>query len=646
MAESTEFPSSAVLDGPTARAFLEGAPDGLLLVDADGVIRYANAAASQLSGHPGPTLLGQSVELLVPVASAASHIRLRNTYLGSPRNRPMGGSMELAMRRSDGSEVPVEIGLAPVHVGDSVQVAVSIRDVSERRQADRERRHLVAQLAENEQYFRSAFEGAPVGMVVTELRPGGARIVTRSNEQFAAILDTTCESLIGADLRDVTHPDDVATLAVELERMVEGQQVALRRDLRYRRPDGAYVWTDEQTVRMHAAGPAVLTLSHVVDTSAVRAKQDADARSRLLEASIAALVSDLLESGVSEATYSTIAARAAQLTGATDAAVIMWNPDLGSYQLVGTDGPIAGAFATSGMQPPAALIDRVHMDEAVVALDPNAFLPVPFSGRLAEVLAAPLRFGDRVSGVLVLARPMGSSVFPAFALATLEVFTKRVALAVAAAQGRSAETRVRLLDDRERIARDLHDTVIQDLFAAGMRISAALPRVADETAAARLNDVIDQIDATIKKVRAVVFDLHTQQPGRATVTQLVSECVHEAARALTFTPTLELGGELDEIPSRLHDHLLGVLREGLSNVARHAQASSASVSVRVVAGRVSVRITDNGVGLGSDVPAGSGTRNIVARAAMLGGEATIANLTSGHGTELLWSVPVSMQSEV
>ncbi len=641
-ADSQTVDRSAVrLDAESATAVLESAPDGLLLVDEMGIIRFANRTVQLLCGHEREAMIGRPVELLVPQASARAHADLRTRYIDNPTSRPMGTALELSMLRADGSEIPVEVGLAPLKLGGVGFVAVSIRDVTERRQADRERRRLLAQVAISEQYFRSAFEGAPVGMVVTEVHAGGARIVRRANEQFAAILDTEIGDLLDTDLRGRTHPDDVRADVEAVHHMADGRQIALRRDRRYLRSDGTFVWVNEQTVRMRNDGEPALTLSHVVDISAQKSQHEAEGRARRLESQVGLLVSHLLESGITNTTYDDIARAAAMLTDSIDAAVIIRDPDTKLDHLVGCHGLTATEFATAGGTPPAAMVEKVRLADRVVDVDPVEMVPTQYQERLGGLLGAPLRLGDQSSGILVVARRKGTTGFSPEARSTLDTFAVRMALALAAAQGRAAETRVRVLDDRERIARDLHDTVIQDLFAAGMRISAALPRVADAAASQRLNEVVDQIDATIKKVRAVVFDLHTQQPGRATLTQLVNECIGEAARALGFTPDVELNGELDSIAGRLHDHLLGVLREGLSNVARHAHASSAQVRVRVADGRLSVSIDDNGVGIATDTPAGSGTKNVTARATMFGGRAEIQPGESGTGTSLRWTVPVT-----
>lgn len=623
-------------------AILNAMPDGLLLVDSKGIIRFANPAVEVLTGHSAEALIGLAVEVLVPAATVRSHVGLRQRYTRTPTSRAMGGALDLTLRRADDTEVPVEIALAPVVIEGHPHVAVSIRDVTDRRQADRERRRLLEQVAVSEQNFRSAFEGAPVGMVVTEIGPRGIRIARRVNEQFAAILDVDIEQVIGSDLRLRVHPDELVLDVDAGTAMLDGRQVAVRRDRRYQKTDGSFVWTNEQTVRMPDDGDRVFALSHIVDISVQRSKQETDAKARRLDGEIGILVTQLLEEGITAHTYNQIVMVAARLTGATDAGLVIQDEGPDVERLVGWHGSIAAEFADADTAPLAALTATVRASGAPVLIEPARVVPPSFAGRLSQILGVPLSLGDWTTAVLVVGVAAGAAPFDTDSQSMLESFATRIALALAAAQGRAAESRARLLDDRERIARDLHDTVIQDLFAAGMRISAALPLVADATVSQRLNDVVDQIDATIKKVRAVVFDLHTQQPGRSSLSQLVGECVSEASRALGFLPGLQTFGDLDSLPARLHDHLLGVLREGLSNVARHARATETSVVIRVADGRLSVRIDDNGVGASPDSAIGTGTRNVTARAAMFGGHAELKPADSGSGVSLRWVVPVNV----
>jgi two-component system, NarL family, sensor histidine kinase DevS len=223
-----------------------------------------------------------------------------------------------------------------------------------------------------------------------------------------------------------------------------------------------------------------------------------------------------------------------------------------------------------------------------------------------------------------------------YVVATVRDDTERRALRHRVAE---ADQRDRLLDDRERIARDLHDTVIQDMFAAGMRISALLGRIDNDQARHELGHVIDQIDASIRRVRAVVFDLHRSTVPARSLSETIEATAREAGRSLGFAPTVDFIGAVDEVDGSVPEHVEAVVRECLSNVGRHANATSVAVVVRRVDRELTVDVTDDGVGISAGSVPGSGTHNLRARAHGFGGTVTVAPRATG-GTHVCWSIPL------
>jgi PAS domain S-box-containing protein len=195
-----------------------------------------------------------------------------------------------------------------------------------------------------------------------------------------------------------------------------------------------------------------------------------------------------------------------------------------------------------------------------------------------------------------------------------------------------------MLQDRERIARDLHDMVIQRLFAAGMSLQAVQGQAQPPFVAERIASTIDELDNTIRELRAAIFRLG-QQGERRSVSAHLTELVHDRARHLGFEPDLRLVGDIDHLPDFIADQLVATVSEGLSNVARHAKATEANVHIEHVGDRLQLTITDNGLGL-PDAPKGSGgLSNMMWRAAELGGACTIGR-NDPSGTMLFWHVPV------
>jgi len=220
----------------------------------------------------------------------------------------------------------------------------------------------------------------------------------------------------------------------------------------------------------------------------------------------------------------------------------------------------------------------------------------------------------------------------------LRSFADHAALMLDRGQAMTEREELAVVSDRERIARDLHDLVIQRLFATGMQLQAASMRVSDAEVRVRLERAVADLDATIRDVRATIFEL--QSPATGSVRSELRALVREYRSTLPFLPELHLIGPIDTaVDDRLREPLLKVLREALSNVARHARASSAEIRVAVTEGpRLVLTVEDDGVGLVVEGPR-SGLENAETRATALGGFLRVEN-RSPSGTRLTWSVPL------
>ena len=199
-------------------------------------------------------------------------------------------------------------------------------------------------------------------------------------------------------------------------------------------------------------------------------------------------------------------------------------------------------------------------------------------------------------------------------------------------------TEMAMLQDRERIARDLHDMVIQRLFAAGMSLQAVQGQAQPTVVADRISSTIAELDDTIRELRAAIFRLGQSSEHRSLSAQL-TELVHDRARHLGFEPDLSLVGDIDHLPDFIADQLVATVTEGLSNVVRHAHASSATVHIEHVHDRLSLSITDNGRGMSDQPKRSGGLSNMMWRAAELGGSCTVVN-KDPSGAVLFWTVPV------
>jgi len=202
---------------------------------------------------------------------------------------------------------------------------------------------------------------------------------------------------------------------------------------------------------------------------------------------------------------------------------------------------------------------------------------------------------------------------------------------------RTAEQHLRVVEDRERIARDLHDIVIQKLFAAGMTIQSVSARTADAEHGRRLATVVDDLDDTIREIRSVIFSLQGDARDTGGVRAEVLRITDDEREALGFEPRIRFDGAVDAIDDRIAQELLPTLREALSNVAKHAGASSVEIVVDH-GEQVTLRVVDNGRGMPAALTSGNGIRNLTDRATKLGGTCRISSQPDG-GTVLEWRVP-------
>jgi signal transduction histidine kinase len=198
---------------------------------------------------------------------------------------------------------------------------------------------------------------------------------------------------------------------------------------------------------------------------------------------------------------------------------------------------------------------------------------------------------------------------------------------------------VALVGERERLARDFHDTVIQDLFASGLLLQSLAARSPSENRQ-RIDEVIQRLDESIRQIRAVIFRLRSSGAERRSLLALIHDVIDDSARALDRQPILRSSGPVDMMATpELVEHLLPTLRESLSNVARHAHATRIEIDLDVVGAVVTLTVADNGVGYSSDAPSGNGVRNMAERARRLRGTMAITPRTP-TGTTLTWSAQI------
>lgn len=255
---------------------------------------------------------------------------------------------------------------------------------------------------------------------------------------------------------------------------------------------------------------------------------------------------------------------------------------------------------------------------------------------VGSALLLPLRTADTVAGVVVVLRHGSPGSFGDEQLERMAAFADQAALALQLATSQRRVRELDILTDRDRIARDLHDQVIQRLFAVGLSLQGTVVRVREPEVRQRLSEAVDDLQGVIQEIRTTIFDLHGTSQGPTRLRQRIDSAAGQFAGA-GLRSTAQYSGPLSVVDAGLADHAEAVVREAVSNAARHAQATTVTVRVRVD-DDLCIEVRDNGRGMPAEFTA-SGLRNLRRRAEEMGGEFAVGTLPAG-GTLLRWSAPI------
>jgi signal transduction histidine kinase len=377
-----------------------------------------------------------------------------------------------------------------------------------------------------------------------------------------------------------------------------------------------------------------------------RLYDEAKRQQRLLQAS-SELTTQLLSGDSPQAVLRDLTSHVLELSGADLVALAL--PDEDGRRLTYEYAEGDGAAEARGLVVPSAqsLSGRVLESgepltvEDFAADERTAEVTRLHLGHIGPAVLFPLGTQGNVRGVLTVGRRHGGPPLSPTAVSVVAAFAVQAAVALELAARRADAEQLTVFEDRDRIARDLHDLVIQRLYATGMSLEGTMPMATRREVADRIRSAVDAMDDTIKDIRATIFAL--QARGRADEPRLRADIValvDEMSQMLGFAPALRLGSGLDSrATAELSEHLLAVLREALSNAARHSGATRVDVTVDIdQAGMLTVLVRDNGSGI-PQTSRRSGLANMADRAGKLGGELSLTQ-AEGGGTQLEWKVPV------
>lgn len=341
-----------------------------------------------------------------------------------------------------------------------------------------------------------------------------------------------------------------------------------------------------------------------------------------------------------EETLGLTARHARSLVGAATAWIVLRARE-GLLAVAAADGAGAEELVGVELREDGSLSGRVLAEDGPVAVrDMSAEDAVIPEGRrlgLGPGLYVPMRVEEGPIGTVVVGRAAGGAAFDAADLRTLETFAGAASVAISLNRARRDLERLKLVSEHDRIARDLHDTVIQRLFALGMSLQG-LQRLAEGIVGERLEAAVETIDHVIREIRETIFDLSRPDVGGPDIRRQVRKTAAEAAPQLGFEPRVAFRGPVEaEVYDELVPHLVAVVREALSNAARHAKAQSVEVILAANNGWLTLSVADDGVGIPPGPSAGHGLANMGNRAEQLGGDLRLIGLPAGTLVE--WRVP-------
>lgn len=396
--------------------------------------------------------------------------------------------------------------------------------------------------------------------------------------------------------------------------------------------DGHPFSEDDEVLVQALAAAAGIAIDNARLYGQVRARQSWIAATRDIG-------TELLSGTDPAGVFRLVADEAQKLSGASLTLVaIPVDPDLPT-SAVSELVVVASAGDVAGLGQGSIPVEGTAIGDAFVQRTPWSFngVDVGTGDSGGPTLVLPLRATDAVAGVLVALRPVGAQPFSVGELDMMAAFADQATLAWQLASTQHRMRELSILTERDRIARDLHDQVIQRLFAVGLSLQGTIARAGAGDVQQRLSDSVDDLQEVIQDIRTTIFDLHGGSSGITRLRQRIDEAVGAFPGSGVRT-SVQYVGPLSVVDATLADHAEAVVREAVSNTVRHADSTTLTVTV-TVDDDLTIEVADNGRGIGADVT-GSGLTNLRRRAEDVGGSFSV-RAAPGGGTHLMWRAPLA-----
>ena len=596
---------------------LDALPDGIVVVDSTGMIRLASRELARLSGYTEEELVGSSIETLIPTRYHGVHIGHRAGYVaaGHP-SRTMGSGLKIVLRAKDGSEIAVDIGLSPLETASGTLVVGAVRDARERVASERE-------LRESQERFQLLVNGVQdyaLYMIDVEGRivswnAGAERVKGYSSEE---IIGHSFSAFFTDEDVESGRPAEILRVAAESGRFVE-QGWRLRKG-------GVRFWAEVALTALHDETGKLRGFSKVT-RDITEFKRGQDRMQAVLEIGRAILAGE-----PAERLLATVCRRAREIAGATAATISMPAGDGKNLAVQVADG--ARADLLRGV--------LIPLD---TSLEGKAFRKGQSVNRSAAgdgaTLVVPLKAAGPVFGVLAVTTRPGEPVFGHEQQQVVELFASQASVAFEYTRVREELGRLALLEDRERIGRELHDGVIQSLFAVGMNLQATALIAGQPEVSDRIDRAVDELDTAIHDLRNYIFGLRPGLLADRQLDQAIHRLAQDAEEESELTVVTDVDSRLAARLSPIAGDVVQLVREALSNATRHAGPGTCRVSLSEDSGWAVLEIADDGRGFDAGVPSagGQGLPNLRERALSLKGSMELVAIP-GQGTTVRIRLPL------
>lgn len=498
-------------------------------------------------------------------------------------------------------------------------------------------------LAHRSDHFRRLFDSSGVPAALVLVDSAGSGTILAANDALGALLGY--ETLVGRNLTELTDERDRLGDAPTRVWLAASPTEVFRRDKRYVRGDGAVVALHAYAAVIDRPPRGTLAITVFLDDRGVAQFEERRSGMDRLAEALAELRSSLLREDRTQVVLELICSWACEILGADHAGLMeLVEPKLLRIRAVddsAQNGVVGLSWPVNHAQFSEALISRratryeVSQEELVGLADRYPGVSRP--PKQLFLAMAPVLTADRTLGALIASR--SHAPFDDEDLALLELFASEVSEALTVAQLRTDLARLALIEDRERIARNLHDEIIQDLIGVRLSLVHLLQRTADNEAREELAESLTQLDLVTTRVRDVVAGLEggaSIADFRDTLTSITSI----KAQSAHIGWTMQIDGELERLGDDERVEILRVLNEAVSNVVRHSDATQVGVVLSVFPDALTLIVDDDGIGFDATEHAvGMGLRNMNLRAVERGGTFEICESSEG-GTNLCWSIPL------